>query len=73
MGEFFQIGKDITQGFIEGFAHFWAWFTTPMIEGLDLSWINPDWSNLTIAPWMILSFTMLAIIFTVSLIKLIIS
>lgn len=66
MGDFFSIGTEITKGFIEGFAGFWAWFINPIFS-IDITWLMPESQPLVIAPWMILSFTTLIVIFVVSL------
>lgn len=66
MGDFFRIGSEITKGFVEGFAAFWDWFINPLFE-IDLTWLLPETQPLVIAPWMIISFTTLTLIFAVSL------
>lgn len=66
MGDFFNISKDITQGLIEGFAKFWEWFINPIFT-LDIRWLDPTSQPLVVAPWMIISFTTLIVIFVVSL------
>lgn len=66
MGDFFRIGSEMTKSFIEGFAYFWDWFISPLFT-IDITWIMPESQPLVIAPWMILSFTTLIIIFVVSL------
>lgn len=53
----FEIGK----GFVYGCVSFWNWFTNPIIEIGDL----------TIAPYMILSFTALMVVFGMVLVHLI--
>lgn len=52
---------DITKGFIYGCSTFWAWFTNPIITLGDL----------TIAPYMILSFTAFMVVFGLVLMHLI--
>lgn len=69
MGDFFEISKNITQGFVEGFAHFWDWFINPIFT-MDIRWLIPESPVFVVAPWMILSFTTLIVIFVVSLAKL---
>lgn len=66
MGDFFRIGSEMTEGFATGFAAFWDWFVNPLFT-IDLTWLNADLEVITIAPWMILSFSAIMLIFAISL------
>lgn len=55
--EVVDVLSEITKGFIYGCSSFWVWFTNPILEIGDL----------TIAPYMILSFTALIVVFALVL------
>lgn len=61
MAEFGKLVMDITQGFVSGIGDFWNWFINPIITIGDL----------TIAPYMIISFTAFMVIFALVLVHLI--
>lgn len=52
---------EISKGFIYGCSEFWVWFTNPIITLGDL----------TVAPYMILSFTALIVVFGLVLMHLV--
>lgn len=57
MGDFFRIGMEWTTGFITGITSFWEWFINPILEIGDF----------VVAPYMILSFAVLIVIFGLAL------
>ena len=66
MGDFFKFALEMGQGFITGLGSFWNWFINPIFT-IDLTWINADLEVITIAPWMVLSFATLMLLFVISL------
>lgn len=57
MGDFYKLVIDIGTGFVYGLTTFWSWFINPIIEIGDF----------VIAPYMILSFSVLVVIFGLAL------
>lgn len=61
MAEFGKLILNITKDFVNGIGDFWAWFINPIITIGDL----------TIAPYMIISFAGLMVVFALVLAHLI--
>lgn len=66
MGDFYKWSLELGTNLITGLASFWSWFISPAFK-MDLTWLNNQLPVITVAPWMILSFSAIILIFVISL------